>query len=103
MRRLLEAACDVELLWPSGAWDRLGDRLRPALALRCRVVRPVVSTPQRSTWRGRRAKRELDSAIVAEWLVKQFVAGTYPGLVAGSPLAERPEKPSRNPAFAKGD
>src|SRR5690348_16906401 len=39
--------------------------------------------------------------IVAEWLVEQFLAGCYPGLVVGSPLAQRPEKPSRNPAFAK--
>src|SRR5437660_23206 len=65
------------------------------------MARPVVPTRQRSTSRGRHAKRERDPAIVAEGLVKQFVAGHYPGLVVGSPLAERPAKPSRNPAFAK--
>jgi hypothetical protein len=85
MRRRVEAARDIELLWPNGLGTTLAIASGRALAFRRGVARPVVSAPQWSASRGRHAKREMDAAVVAEWLIGQFPAGRYNGLVLGSP------------------
>src|SRR5258705_5996172 len=85
MRRRVEAARDVELLWPNGLGTTLAVAAGRALAFRRGVARQVVSTPQWSASRGRHAKREMDAAVVAGWLVGQFPAGRYNGMVLGSP------------------
>ncbi|MET7398571.1 hypothetical protein ABZS66_34295 [Dactylosporangium sp. NPDC005572] len=85
MRRRVEAARDIELLWPNGLGTTLAIASGRALAFRRGVSRPATSTPQWSAPRGRHAKRELNAAAVAEWLVGQFPGGRYSGVVLGSP------------------
>lgn len=85
MRRRVEAARDIELLWPSGLGATLTIACGRAPAFRRGVARPVVSAPQWHAARGRHAKRELDAAVVAEWLVGQFPPGGTNGLTLGSP------------------
>ncbi|GAA0722942.1 hypothetical protein Drose_09200 [Dactylosporangium roseum] len=85
MRRRVESARDIELLWPNGLGTTLAIASGRALAFRRGVPRPAVSTPQWSPPRGRHAKRELNAAFVAEWLVGHLPEGRYHGLVVGSP------------------